>query len=108
MVFDGVEIDGAIAVIRLAHVVVVDDGIEPQSRDAKIFEIRQMVLNSLEVAAVVSLGSLAIVGAGRCALRYVVGGITVVEAIGHDEVDHVVACNAPEPSSLRKSLQQRQ
>ena len=59
VVFDRVEIGGAVSVVALARFVVVENGIQPQRGDTQILEIRQMVLNALEVSAVIGLGSLA-------------------------------------------------
>src|SRR5271165_3860778 len=62
-----------------------------------------MVLDALEVSAVVSVASLTIVRAGCRTFRRVVSRIAIGEAVGHDEVDDVVAGDALESALLRLS-----
>src|SRR5271166_355998 len=94
VVLDSVKIDRTIAVIGLAYVVVIDDGIQPQGRDSEFLEVWEVVLNAPEVAAVVSLGSVAIVSTWGGSFGHVVAGIAVGKAVGHDQVEGVIACDA--------------
>ena len=88
MGIDGVEIDGAVAVIILSSAIF-DDGREPHSGDAEIFQISEMILHAAQIAAVPSARLGAIVGAGKFR-GFIVGGIAVGETVGHDEIEDVV------------------
>ncbi len=89
---DGVQIRGAIAVIIL-RCAILDDGSEPQSCHAQILQVRKMVLDSAQIAAVIRAWLRAVVRVGKFG-RFIVGGIAVGEAVGHDQVDHVVGREA--------------
>ena len=71
-------------------------GVQPQRGDTQIFEIRQVVLNALEVPTVIGLGSLPVVRARCRPFRHVVAGIAVGKTVGHDQVDHIVESDALE------------
>ena len=97
---DAVEVDGAVAVVvgdglavvffllvQVIHVVV--DRIDPEGGDAQILEIRQMLDTPCKIAAVIIAGLAAVEQTVRNR-RIVVGRVAIGEAIGHDQVDHIV------------------
>ena len=106
VLLDGVEIDRAVAVVigdrlvvvLLALVQMVDvvvDRREPDGGHAEIFQIGEVLDDPAEIAAVIVAGLRAIVHAARDG-RVVVGRVAVGEAVGHQEVDHVVGREALE------------
>ncbi len=115
VLLDAVEVDGAVAVVvgdrlsvvalllvQVVHVVV--PGIEPERGDAQVLQVGQALDDPLEVAAVVVAGARAVEEAPR-GRRVVVAGIPVREAVGHDQVDHVVGREALEAPCARERRQ---
>ena len=99
-IFDRVVIDRVIAVIvsirapgliaTIHAVPVVVPRRQPQCSDAELFEIRQMVDDAAQVAAMKRAWIVAIVCLRRCVSRRVVRRIAVGKTIDHDQVDNVV------------------
>ena len=113
---DGVEVLGVVAVVarhRLAvrdflevePVGVVVDRVEPDRGDAQVLQVREPVDHPLQVAAVKAAGLGAVEQVRRARAR-VVGGIAVREAVGHDQVDHVVGREPLEAALARKRREQ--
>ena len=82
-----VEVDAMVAVI--IGVGIFPDGREPESIDAEIVQIIEVLPNSAQIAPMIGMGIAAIVNASRAG-RTVVCRIAVGEAVGHDEIDDVV------------------
>jgi hypothetical protein len=112
VLLDAVEVDGSVAVVVGDRLVVVGlllvqairivvPGVEPEGGDAEVVQIGQARDQSLEIAAVVvaRAGTVEETPGRR---RVVVRGITVGEAIGHDQVHHVVGGEALEPTRARQ------
>ena len=108
VVFHLVEIDSAIAVIVGSRVVLVVNRSEPERGYAKIFQIGKVFDNAFKIAAVIGLRRVTVIGSRRRARRHVVGRVTVGEAVGHDEVDDVVARDALKSALLRLARRQDQ
>ncbi len=94
VIFDLVEVDSAVAVVVGSDVGLVVDRSEPERGYTKIFQVAKMIGNALEVATVVGLWRVAIIGSRCCARRHVVGRIAIGEAVGHDEVNDVISRDA--------------
>ena len=107
VIFNRIKIGGPVSVISLGGVVVVEDGVKPQRRNAEVFQVRQVILNALEVTAVICLWRITIVGAWRRSVRHIVRRVAVGKAVGHDEVDDVVASDTLKASLLRQTGEQR-
>src|SRR5579864_1107737 len=101
---DAIEVDGAVAVVigdglavilftfvQVIYVVV--DRSDPESRDAEILEVREMLQYPLKIASVIVTGLAPIVQTARDG-RIVVGWIAIGKTVGHDEVDHIVGREA--------------
>ena len=88
MGIDGIEIDGAVAVVILSGAIF-DDRREPHSGDAEIFQVSEMILHAAQIAAVPRARFGAVMRAGKFR-RFIVGGIAVGETVGHDEIEDVV------------------
>ena len=95
-----IEINRAIAVIAGRRLAVVDlflvgpvgvviPGIQPQRRDAEVFQIRQAIDDAAQVAAVIVTAFAAIKQAPGFR-RVVVRRVAVAETVGHDEVQHII------------------
>src|SRR5262249_34559254 len=83
MRIDSEEVNGAVAVVIIGRAVF-HDWREPESCDAEILEIVEMIANATKIAAVPGTWFCAVVRArefGGC----VVGGISIGEAVRHDE-----------------------
>src|ERR1019366_4583796 len=104
VLIDAIEIHRTVAVIirdglivvAFAFVQVVDVVVyrsEPERGDAQILQIRKVLRNAGEIAAMVVAALDAIVQSAADG-GIVVGGVAVGEAVRHDEVDHVVAREA--------------
>src|SRR6266850_7229262 len=100
MWIDGVKIYRAVSVVIVGGSVF-HDRCQPKCRDAKILQIVQMVPDAAEIASVPCAWFCTIVGTEKFS-RLVVGGVTVGEAIRHDEVENIVSCEAMK-ASCRKS-----
>ena len=48
--------------VAFARVGIIEDGIQPKRSNAEVLELWQVILNALEIAAVVGLGGIAIIG----------------------------------------------
>src|SRR5882762_1658949 len=88
MRLDRIQVNSAVPVIVLRGSVR-HNGCEPECGDTEILQIWQMILNPAQVAAMVRARFRTIVGAGRFR-RLIICGITVREAVRHDEVHHVI------------------
>ena len=103
-VFDGVVIDGVVAVVvgvRAPRVLAAVEAVpvvvprrRPDGGDAEVFEVGQAVDDAAQVAAVPRARVAAVVGLGRRVRGRVARGVAVAEPVGHDEVDHVVGRDA--------------
>ena len=108
VVFNRIFVDRAVTVIVGRGIVVVVDRRKPKRRHSEILQIWQVLLNALQVAAVIGLCSAAVVRAGSGSFRLVVAGIAVGETVGHDQVNDIIARDALKLSFLRRARQQRQ
>src|SRR5882724_2762294 len=101
MRIDGIKIHRAVSVVIVGGSVF-HDRCQPKRRDAKILQIVQMVPDAAEIASVPCAWLCAIVGTGKFS-RLVAGGITIGEAVRHDEVKNIVGCNAVKASYRRSA-----
>ena len=88
VVVERIEVDCVIAVV--VGVSVLPDRSEPQRGYAEVVQIVQVLANAAQIAAVICVRLIAVVHAGRAG-RLVVRWIAIGEAVGHDQVDDVVA-----------------
>ena len=116
VLLDAVEVDGPVAVVvgdrlpvvGLAVVQVVDvvvPGVEPQRGDAELLQVRQLLDDPAQVAAVVVPRLRAVEEALRAG-GVVVRRIAVREAVGHDQVDDVVRREALEAALSREGSEE--
>src|SRR5438552_18271154 len=101
MWIDGIEIYRAVSVVIVGGSVF-HDRRQPERRDAKILQIVQMVPDAAEIASVPCAWFCAIVGTGKFS-GLVVGGVTIGEAVRHDEVKNIVSCKAMKASCRRSA-----
>ena len=112
VLLDPIEVHGAVAVIVgnrevvvllfLIQVVdVVVPRVQPESRDAQVLQVRQLLADAGKVAAVViaALGSIEQARRGR---RVVVGRVAVPEPVWHQQVNDIVRGEPLKPSGARK------
>ena len=85
-----VVIRDGVAVVRTAGHVVLLRGVEPDGGHAQVGDVVQVLFDALQVAAVAGI----LLGAVHLGLQHpldhVVRRVTVGEAVGHDEVEHVL------------------
>src|SRR5579871_309519 len=88
MLFHRIEVHRAIAVIVVSGkiAIIVDRG-NPEDGYAEFLEIRQMLLDPHQVAAVIGARRSAVIRTGG---RKIVGWIAIGKAVGHDEIDRVI------------------
>src|SRR5882724_8903737 len=101
MRIDGIKIHRAVSVVIVGGSVF-HDRCQPKRRDTKILQIVQMVADAAEIASVPCAWFCAIVGTGEFS-RLVVCGVTIGEAIRHDEVKNIVSCEAVKATSGRSA-----
>src|SRR2546430_4439670 len=101
MWIDGIEIYRAVSVVIVGGSVF-HDRRQPERRDAKILQIVQMVPDAAEIASVPCAWFCAIVGTGKFS-GLVAGGVTIAEAVRHDEVKNIVSCKAVKASCRRSA-----
>src|SRR5229473_4531561 len=101
MRIDGIKIYRAVSVVIVGGSVF-HDRCQPKCCDAKILQIVQMVPDATEIASVPCAWFCAIVGTGKFS-RLVVCGVTIGEAIRHDEVENIVGCEAMKAGCRRSS-----
>ena len=101
VVFDGVLVNRAIAVIVGGGVVVVIQRRKPQRGHPEVLQVRQMLLDALQIAAMIGLRTSAVIGSRRRAFGLIVAGIAVGEAIRHDQVNNIVARDSLKLALLR-------
>src|SRR5258706_4068314 len=99
MRIDGIKIHRAVSVVIVGGSVF-HDRCQPKRRDTKILQIVQMVPDAAEIASVPCAWFCAIVGAGKFS-RLVVCGVTIGEAVRHDEVKNNLRCETMEPGYRR-------
>src|SRR5256885_15140269 len=87
MWIDGVKIYRAVSVVIVGGSVF-HDRCQPKCCDAKILQIVQMVADAAEIASVPCAWFCTIVGTGKFS-GFVVGGVTIGEAVRHDEVKNI-------------------
>ena len=92
MRINGVQIRRAVAVIILLRSIF-HNGREPQRGHAKFLEIRDMIANSAQIAAMPRTRFRAIVRAGKFC-RFVICRIAVRETVRHDQVENIVGTQA--------------
>jgi hypothetical protein len=89
---NAIEVGSAVAVIALRLVILFDGG-DPDGGDAELLEVVEMLRDAAQVSAMPAAGFCELV----CVIGAIVGGVTVSEAVGHDEVHNVrggEACEA--------------
>src|ERR1700691_2640993 len=105
MVVESVKVNDVVAVV--IGISVLPDRSQPESGYTKVVQISEMVSNATQIAAMVRPGIASVIYARR-PRRLIVRRITIGEAVGHDQVNHVVPRETFKAFLKVSSRQQRQ
>ena len=105
VIIERVEVDHVVPVV--VGVCILPHRCQPNSVHSKIAQIIQVLANTAQIAPVISHRIAAVINASRAG-RLVVRQIAVGEAIGHDQVDDIVARKTFKGTARLGACQQRQ
>ena len=82
-------VGGRVAVIGTAFHIVLQDGVEPDRRDAQVLDIIHVLFDAGQVAPVAGVGVVAVYLISLPQGDLVVVGVAVGEAVRHDQVEDI-------------------